>query len=131
MNCDLCGTDREDLAHFILECPRLEGHRDRNLIGLIGGTGDRIDRVGNLLFNKANIEKAKKMLGTLWKERNFLLIKNSRESHQQVKNQQGRVIKKKRTNIKLSMRKGVGIKGGKCLGNNTTQGVAVDRLVGR
>ena len=24
MNCDLCGVDREDLAHFILECPSLD-----------------------------------------------------------------------------------------------------------
>ena len=130
VNCDLCEADREDLAHFIIECPRLERYRDRNLIGLIGGTGDRVDRVGNLLFNKANIEKVKKMLGTLWKERNILLIKNNRESHQQgVK---GKVPNKKRTNTKPSMRKGVGFKKGKnCPVNNTTRRVTVGRLVGR
>ena len=69
--------------HFLLECPRLERYRDRNIIGSIGGTGDRVDRVGSLLFNKANIEKIKKMLGTLWKERDIILMRYNRESHQQ------------------------------------------------
>ena len=38
-----------------------------------------MDRVGNLLFNKANINRIKILLGTLWQERNIQLIRIARE----------------------------------------------------
>ena len=38
-----------------------------------------------LLFNKASIETVKKMLGTLWRERNILLIRNNMNNRSQDK----------------------------------------------
>ena len=58
--CDLCGADREDLEHFLFVCPKLERVRDKELIDRIGSIGNGVDRVGKLLFCKANIEEVKK-----------------------------------------------------------------------
>ena len=72
--CDLCGADREDLGHFLFNCQKLEGIRDRMLIGRIAMAGDSVDRIGNLLFCKTYVEEVKMQLGRLWRERNTLLI---------------------------------------------------------
>ena len=45
--------------------PSLEGVRNKGLMGGVGGSGYDVDRVGILLFSKANVEMVKKMLGTL------------------------------------------------------------------
>ena len=71
-------ADREDIEHFLFSCPRLERVRDRELIGRIDTVGGSIDRIGNLLFSKANIEEVKKLLCRLWRERNTLLIMANR-----------------------------------------------------
>ena len=94
--CDLCGADREDLVHFTLVCPSLDKFRNKDLIEKIGGPGNGVDRVGNLLFNKANIETVKKMLGTLWRERNILLIrKNINNRSQDKKGEKGGNLQRK------------------------------------
>ena len=108
MQCDLCGVDREDLAHFLLECPKLERFRDRDLIGLIGRSGDRIERVGNLLFNRTNIEKVKVMLGKLWKERNIQLINLNKVNRQQITKGN---VKKGKNLVLHNKQKNKGIKG--------------------
>ena len=68
--CDLCGAVREDLEHFLFNCQKLEGVRDRTLIDRIAKTGDSVDRIGNLLFCKTYVEEIKMQLGRLWRERN-------------------------------------------------------------
>merc|ERR1711888_429990 len=73
------------IDHFILYCPKLERFRDKTLINNIGGLGDNVDRIGNLLFNKANIGRVKNLLGTLWKERAILIIKINKDKRAQIK----------------------------------------------
>ena len=85
IRCELCGAEREDIDHFILYCPKLERFRDKTLIDNIGGLGDNVDRIGNLLFNKANIGRVKNLLGTLWKERAILIIKINKDKRAQIK----------------------------------------------
>ena len=62
------------LAIFLFNCQKLEGVRDRTLIDRIAMSGDRVDRIGNLLFCKTYVEEVKMQLGRLWRERNTLLI---------------------------------------------------------
>ena len=108
--CDLCGADREDLIHFILVCPSLDRFRDKDLIEKIGEPGNGIDRVGNLLFNKASIETVKKMLGTLWRERNILLIRNNMNNRSQDK--KGGATKNREVKGGKPLRKGTRVKRG-------------------
>ena len=92
IRCELCGADREDISHFILFCPTLERYRDKKLIDKIGGLGSNVDRVGNLLFNKANIGSVKNLLGTLWKERAISIIKIDKDKRAQ--NKKGKLMRK-------------------------------------
>ena len=59
--------EKEDLGHFMLRCKKLEWVRNRDLFT----EGTEVDRLGRLLFEKENIEKVKRMLGKMWKEREF------------------------------------------------------------
>ena len=59
--------EKEDLGHFMLRCRKLECVRNRELIT----QGTEIDRIGRLLFDRENIEKVKRMIGRMWKEREY------------------------------------------------------------
>ena len=59
--------EKEDLGHFVLRCEKLEWVRNRGLFT----EGTEVDRLGRLLFEKENIEEVKRMLGRMWKEREF------------------------------------------------------------
>ena len=67
--CWLCGEGREDLMHFVLKCPPLEGKR-RDVIGKYEGESDR-STLGALLFGtgREDCEEVKGMLQDLWVER--------------------------------------------------------------
>ena len=69
--CDVCGEE-EDLFHFMIRCRGLEDRRDRELIEKFKGRNDR-ETTGKLLFysKKDDIEKLKKMLRSIWTERNL------------------------------------------------------------
>ena len=76
--CELCDADWEDIEHFMLECPKLSVCRDNALIREIGGPGTNRERLGKLLFCNNRIEDVKALLGKLWRERTFILIRNQR-----------------------------------------------------
>ena len=69
VGCELCGGACEDLEHFLFDCPCLENTRDNNLMVGIRGTGDSVETVGKLLFDKSKVKAVKKMLGKLWRVR--------------------------------------------------------------
>ena len=67
-DCKICDMkEKEDLGHFMLRCSKLESVRNRELIT----QGTEIDRIGRLLFDEKNIEKVKRMIGRMWKEREY------------------------------------------------------------
>ena len=69
--CDLCGSGKEDLAHFIMKCNILDGKRKNSLLE---GEESDVVRLGGLLFStrKETVEELKKMLGEMWRERKRL-----------------------------------------------------------
>ena len=48
-NYSICAVEYEDLGHFLLQCERLDGERDRVLMRELRGADD-IETIGNLLF---------------------------------------------------------------------------------
>ena len=70
MRCDLCGSEREDLIHFMMECEELENKRDRAFLRSLGGQNTE-DTVGKALFETEgeDLEKVKRMLQDLWSAR--------------------------------------------------------------
>ena len=69
VGCELCGDAREDLKHFLLDCPSLDYVRDVRLVDRVRGLVLDVDKVGQLLFDKNRTRDVKKMLGNLWKAR--------------------------------------------------------------
>ena len=49
VRCNLCGWEREDLIHFMMECEELENKRDRAFLRSLGGENTE-DTVGKALF---------------------------------------------------------------------------------
>ena len=70
--CKLCGAEEEDLRHFILECPRLEGKRDRRLMEKWRNV-DKDKQLINILFKEKDHNKLRQMLGAMWQYRKDLL----------------------------------------------------------
>ena len=67
MRCDLCGWEREDLIHFLIECEGLESRRDRTFLRRLGGE-DAEETVGRALFETEgeDLETVKRMIQDLW-----------------------------------------------------------------
>ena len=71
--CKLCGSEVEDLAHFVLEC-RLFNSERGNLEELQRPYIENQDELlGGFLFDKANIMIKKKYIGKIWKKRKVKL----------------------------------------------------------
>jgi hypothetical protein len=71
INCDLCDAEREDLKHFLLECPEYGTIRERVEI-LERGNGEHQgdeDRIGKFLFQSESWEDTKQTLQEMWKRR--------------------------------------------------------------
>ena len=64
--CKLCGSQYEDLEHFLLECKELERGRNDELIKKKRITGE--DTVGKVLFEieDGDLEELKRMLQEMW-----------------------------------------------------------------
>ena len=70
-NCKLCGLGEEDLVHFTMECPALEGKRnyeiiDKNIL-------DPRQRMIMLLFKQRKHQEVGKMIKNLWFRRKAIL----------------------------------------------------------
>ena len=68
----LCGAAEEDLKHFMIECPRLEGKRNRRLINKWRNR-DKDRQVIDILFKEKDYEKTSQMLRAMWLFRKDLL----------------------------------------------------------
>ena len=66
--CDLCGDEREDLVHFLIDCSKLENKRDRSIMEKCQDA-DKENMAGKILFDKDEIDKVKDMLEAMWKSR--------------------------------------------------------------
>ena len=68
LDCKICDIkEKEDLGHFLFRCSKLEKVRDRELFT----QGTEVDRIGRLLFEEKNLERVKRMLGKMWKAREY------------------------------------------------------------
>ena len=67
--CTLCDGQKEDLHHFLLECPQLSDIRVKSLILQQPYEEDKVNIIGNFLFENTEIEKKKEVLENLWKKR--------------------------------------------------------------
>ena len=63
--CDLCGYEKENLVHFLIECKELENARNKELIKKFHDENHEI-MAGRILFENNEIETTKAMLESLW-----------------------------------------------------------------
>ena len=61
----------EDLGHFLLRCQKSEGKRRIDLLRDRGREDDEI--IGELLFSGKRIQEVKEMLGSMWRERGYII----------------------------------------------------------
>ena len=69
IKCIPCGASKEDINHFILECPEYKDIRPEivELQQPYEEDGRRV--IGKFLFDETNIEKKKEILQKLWRKR--------------------------------------------------------------
>ena len=70
--CKLCGLEEEDLQHFIIDCPRSENKRNREVMNKWRNM-DKHRQMVDVLFNEKNYEKISQMLRGMWLYRKDLL----------------------------------------------------------
>merc|ERR1712082_192270 len=70
-NCKLCSMGEEDLVHFTMVCPVLEGKRNYSIID--GSISDPTERMLKLLFTQKEHQEVGKMLKNLWNKRMLIL----------------------------------------------------------
>jgi hypothetical protein len=78
MSCDLCGSEREDLDHFLLWCPAYITERSKQPLLQQPYVEDRKDTIGSFLFLEENVETAKETIQIFWRLRGKL-IKSRKE----------------------------------------------------
>ena len=79
ISCKLCGAEREDQKHFILECRNLEHKRDKELIRNMEGE-NKVETLGNLLFKAKgdDLEALKEMLSKMLEMRKYFVLTEAR-----------------------------------------------------
>ena len=70
--CRLCGTEDEDLKHFLIGCPRLRSRRNKTLMRKWCNV-DKDQQLVDLLFNEKDYDKIRKMIKSMWSLRKDLL----------------------------------------------------------
>ena len=71
--CKMCGREKEDLRHFLLNCGKLSHIRTRS-IHLQRPHNDDFNRIiGDFLFSKEEMEKKKQLLYEMWITRNNII----------------------------------------------------------
>ena len=70
--CQLCGTEEEDLEHFIIKCKKLESKRDKEIMEKVKKEKEE-NRMAYLLFKIQKWEEVSKMIYKLWHLRKILL----------------------------------------------------------
>merc|ERR1712030_38019 len=70
--CKLCGSEEEDLKHFMISCPRLRSRRNRELMRKWENE-DKDQQLINILYNEKDYDKVRKMVKAIWNPRKDLL----------------------------------------------------------
>ena len=81
--CKLCRQNKEDIVHFIMECPALERFRDYDIIER--NNKSKEDRMVDLLFFNGNFHEVGIMIKRMWIERRRLLTHIKERSKQSLK----------------------------------------------
>ena len=81
--CKLCNLGEEDLVHFIMECPILEGKRDYGIID--NSIVNPRQRMIELLFKQKKYQEVGGMIKNLWYRRKAIL-KYKNEGRKRVDN---------------------------------------------
>ena len=68
--CLICGAEYEDLRHFLLNCEKLEGDRDRKMIEELRGRDDK-ETLCNLLFRGGRMGEVGEMIQKMWGTRKY------------------------------------------------------------
>ena len=70
-NCKMCGLEEENLVHFTMTCPALEGKRNYDLINR--EILDPEQRMITLLFKQNKYQEVGKLVKDLWDRRKAIL----------------------------------------------------------
>merc|ERR1711874_228176 len=76
--CKLCNLAKEDMAHFIIDCPALERERNYDLIKKLGNNSR--DKMIDLLFGNDRFQEVGCMLRKLWQRRRKILTYIQKEN---------------------------------------------------
>ena len=72
ISCDLCGDEKEDLVHFLLDCKELDSARNKDIIKEFYDN-DKEYMIGKILHSKEEIETVKKMIESMWNHRKRII----------------------------------------------------------
>ena len=76
--CKLCNLAKEDMAHFMIDCPALERERNYDLIKKLGNSSR--DKMVDLLFGNDRFQEVGCMLRKLWQRRRKILTYIQKEN---------------------------------------------------
>lgn len=71
MECKLCGSEREDLKHFLMDCRELENCRRKVLQLQRPYLENSEETIGRFLFDEVNVEDKKEILYEMWRKREW------------------------------------------------------------
>ena len=80
--CRLCHQEIEDVNHFIMKCPKLEGKRDYNLINKRIKNSEK--RLIELLYKQNKYQETGYMIRMIWNERRKILNLNEENKNKKV-----------------------------------------------
>ena len=69
VTCFMCGTEVEDLVHFVLDCAGLERWRIRAVDLQRPRLESEEEVLGRFLFGEEDVERKKEVLGEMWRQR--------------------------------------------------------------
>ena len=81
--CKLCRQKKEDIVHFLMECPALERFRDYDIIDR--NEKSKEDKMVDLLFFNGNFHEVGIMIKRMWIERRRLLTHIKERNKQSLK----------------------------------------------
>merc|ERR1711895_2754 len=85
--CKLCKLAKEDMVHFIIDCPALETDRNYELIKKTGKSSQ--DKMIDLLFRTDRFQEVGCMLRKLWQRRRKLLTYIQKENENMTQPKKG------------------------------------------
>ncbi len=82
ITCDVCGSEKEDLIHFLLLCPGYRKERRKSVKLQQPYIQEKEEIVGRYLFDNEDIEEAKREITSFWMIRERLRKERERETEE-------------------------------------------------